>query len=93
MKYVKAHFAAIRNAIIRKLSYPPVARRMGWAGTVKVSFVVNEDGSVNSVKVLTTSGFELLDNNAVETIRRGSPYPKPPVMAEMVMPITYRLEE
>jgi protein TonB len=93
MKYVKAHFAGIRNAIISKLSYPRLARRMGWAGTVKVSFVVNEDGGVNNVKIIATSGFEVLDNNAVETIKHCSPYPKPPCRAEMVMPITYRLDE
>lgn len=92
MKYVKAHFSAIRNAIISKLSYPRFARRMGWTGTVKVSFVVNEDGSVSNVKVLETSGVEVLDNNALETISLGSPYPKPPCKAEIVMPITYRLD-
>ncbi len=93
VRYVKAHFAAIRNAIVRNLSYPRLARRMGWTGTVKVSFVVNENGGVNDVKVLATSGFEVLDNNAIETIKRCSPYPKPPCMAEMVMPITYALDE
>jgi len=93
MRYVKAHFAGIRNAIISRLSYPRLARRMGWEGTVKVSFVVNEDGGVNNVRVLMTSGFDLLDNNAIETIKRCAPYPRPPCRAEMVMPITYRLDE
>jgi protein TonB len=90
--YVKAQFAAIRNAIIKKLSYPPIARRKGWTGTVKVSFVVSEDGCVDNIRVVATSGFEVLDRNAVETIRRCSPYPRPPCAAEMVMPITYRLD-
>lgn len=93
MRYVKVHFAGIRNAIIKKLSYPRLARRMGWAGTVKVSFIVNEDGGVSNVRVIETSGVELLDNNAIETIRRCSPYPRPPCRAEMVMPITYRLDD
>ncbi|WP_420266888.1 TonB family protein [Candidatus Magnetominusculus dajiuhuensis] len=93
IKYVKAHFGAIRNAITSKLSYPPTARRMGWSGTVKVSFVVNEDGGVSNVKVIETSGHELLDNSAVDTITRGSPYPKPPCRAEIVMPIKFRLDE
>ena len=92
-RYVKAHFAAIRGSIISRLSYPRFARRRGWTGTVKVSFLVKEDGGVSNVKVLESSGFELLDNNAVETINRCSPYPKPPCRAEMIMPITYRLDE
>jgi protein TonB len=93
MRYVKAHFAAIRNAITSKLSYPPAARRMGWTGTVKVSFVVNEDGGVSNVRVIEPSGHELLDSSAVDTIRRGSPYPKPPCMAEIVMPVKFRLDD
>ena len=93
MRYVKAHFASIRNTIINNLSYPRAARRKGWEGTVKVSFVVNEDGGVNNIRVLMTSGFEVLDSDAVETIRRCSPYPKPPRRAEMVMPVTYRLDD
>ena len=90
---MKAHLARIRDAIIRKLSYPPLARSKGWAGTVKVSFVVNEDGNVKNVKVLAGSGFEVLDNNVVETVKRCSPFPKPPCLVEMIMPITYRLDE
>ncbi len=93
MRYVKAHFASIRNTIVNNLTYPRAARRKGWEGTVKVSFVVNEDGGVNNIRVLMTSGFEVLDRDAVETIRRCSPYPKPPCRAEMVMPVTYRLDD
>jgi TonB family protein len=91
--YLKAHLVGIRNTIIRKLSYPPAARKNGWAGTVKVSFVVNEDGSVKNVKIHVSSGFEMLDHNAVETIKRCSPFPKPPCMVEIIMPIKYRLDE
>ncbi|MBF0456847.1 MAG: energy transducer TonB [Nitrospirae bacterium] len=91
--YVKAHFAAIRSAITSKLSYPPTARKMGWTGTVKVSFMVNEDGGVSNVRVIETSGHDVLDNSAVETIRRGSPYPKPPCKAEIIMPIKFRLDD
>ncbi len=90
--YLKQHFTAIRENIMKMISYPIVARRMGWTGTVKISFVVCEDGSARDIKVLHGSGFEMLDRNAVETIRKCSPYPKPPVMAEIIMPITYRLD-
>jgi len=93
MRYMKAHLARIRDAIIRKLSYPPLARSKGWTGTVRVSFVINEDGSVKNVKVLAGSGFEVLDSNVVETIKYCSPFPKPPCIVEMIMPITYRLYE
>jgi protein TonB len=33
----------------------------------------------------------MLDKNVVETIKRASPFPAPPVRAEIVLPITYEL--
>lgn len=91
-RYLKEHFAGIRDAILQRLVYPVMARRMGWAGTVKMAFVVSEDGCVTDVRVVTSSGFEVLDRNAAETIRRCSPYPKPPITAEVIIPVTYRLD-
>lgn len=90
--YLKEHFTYIRDSIVGKLSYPAIARKMGWTGTVKVTFCVCENGSVKDVKVINSSGFGVLDNNVVETIRRAAPFPKPPIMAEVIMPITYRLD-
>lgn len=90
--YVKEHFTYIRNRIMNYLSYPVIARRMGWEGKVMVSFVICEEGGVNSIKIMQTSGFELIDKNAMETIKKASPFPKPPVRAEIIMPISYRLE-
>ena len=91
-KYLKEHFTYIRDAILNKLSYPHMARKMGWSGTVKISFCVCENGSVTDVKVVNSSGFGLLDNSAVDTIKKTAPFPKPPIMAEVVMPITYKLD-
>jgi periplasmic protein TonB len=91
-EYLKEHFAAIRDSIMKRISYPMLARKKGWAGTVKVSFIVCEDGRVRDVRIVAGSGFEILDRKAVETVLECSPYPKPPVMAEVIMPITYRLD-
>lgn len=92
MRYLKEHFGYIRDTIMKNLSYPHMARKMGWEGKVTVSFVVCENGYVENLKVIETSGFSLLDKNAVETIKKVSPFPKPPVRAELIMPIVYRLE-
>lgn len=91
-RYLKEHFAYIRDAIMKNLSYPPTARRMGWEGRVVVSFVVNEDGHASDIRIVEGSGFGILDKNAVETIKKASPFPRPPVRAEIVMPVAYRLE-
>jgi periplasmic protein TonB len=91
-KYLREHFSYIRDKILRNIRYPAMARRMGWEGKVLLSFVVVLDGSVKEIKISQGSGFEILDNNAVETVKETAPFPRPPAEAKLVIPITYRLE-
>jgi len=91
-KYLKKHFAYIRDIIMKNISYPHMARKMGWSGKVLVSFVVYETGHAEDIKVVESSGFAALDRNAVETIKKACPFPKPPVKAELIIPVVYRLE-
>ena len=90
-RYLRQHFLYIRDLILAKLRYPDMARRMGWSGQVRVGFVVQEDGSATDVRVISSSGCELLDQSAVETVKQVSPFPSPPVRTDIVMPIVYRL--
>ena len=69
-----------------------MARKMGWSGKVLVSFIVYETGNAENIKIMESSGFAALDKNAVETIRKVCPFPKPPVKAELIIPVVYRLE-
>lgn len=89
--YLKANFAYIRDLIHKSITYPTLARKMGWEGKVMVSFVVSRDGRVHDVKVVQSSGRDALDRNAAETVEKTSPFPAPPVEAEVVLPIVYRL--
>jgi periplasmic protein TonB len=89
--YLNEHFAYIREIIQKNITYPSRARRMGWEGNVIVSFVIRPNGTVCDIKIAESSGFEVLDANVVKTIKCVAPFPKPPVEAEVRMPITYRL--
>lgn len=91
-RYLAEQFAYIRDIIHRQLVYPKRARREGLSGVVRVSFVIQENGAVDSVRILGSSGYEILDTSAVEAIRRAAPFPRPPVRAELRMPIFYRLD-
>ncbi len=90
--YLREHFAYIRDLIGKQLQYPRRAIRMGWSGRVTVSFVVLVDGSVAELRVSRSSGVPLLDHNALETVERAAPFPKPPVSARLVLPVDYILE-
>jgi protein TonB len=86
------HYSYIREAIQRAAAYPPLARRMGWAGRAVLSFRILPDGAVANVRVVNGSGFPALDAGAVEAVRRGSPFPRPPAEAELVVPVVFSLE-
>ena len=89
--YIKKHFAFIRDMILKNLTYPAIARRMGWKGNLTVSFVICEGGSVENIRVVRSSGHKVLDENALSTIKAIQPFPKPPARAEIIIPIEYKL--
>lgn len=91
-RYLRKHFAYIRDLVASNLRYPGMARRMGWSGKLAVEFVVGMDGSAETVRVVKSSGVPLLDNDARDTVIRSAPFPKPPVSARLVIPVEYHLE-
>jgi protein TonB len=89
--YLKEHFLYIKESVQNKITYPPIARKMGWQGRVLISFVICRDGSVKDIRIVKSSGFKALDNKAMEVIQKTAPFPRPPVSAELIIPITYKL--
>lgn len=90
-RYLREHFLYIKDRILNRIVYPNLARRMGWHGNVLTSFVIHVDGTVSDIKILSSSGFKVLDENAVMTIKDVSPFPRPPITAKIIIPISYRL--
>jgi periplasmic protein TonB len=91
-EYVTEQYGVIRDKVYRALSYPAYAQEEGWQGTVRIGFLVNRDGTVDSVRVLKSSGYNLLDNNAVKAVRQATPFPHAPGRLQIVLPVVYRLE-
>lgn len=91
-QYLARHFAYIRNLIMKNLRYPRIARKMGWRGKVVVAFVIKQNGGVEGSKILTSSGYEVLDSQVLAVISQVQPFPRPPVRAELILPVVYRLE-
>ena len=91
-RYMKEQFEYIKKLIEKSITYPPRAKRMGLTGRVLVTFSILENGYISNEKIVNSSGYDLLDENVLETVRRVQPFPKPPVKAELKIPITYRLD-
>ena len=51
-----------------QLVYPAEEKEAGHQGRVMVQFAVNTDGSVSDVKILRSTGYEALDNEALRVI-------------------------
>ena len=91
-RYLAEHYSYIRDLIYKHLTYPPMARKMGWMGNVMVSFVISEKGMASGLKIVQSSGHKVLDDNVVETIKDVQPFPKPPAPAPIKIPVKYNLE-
>jgi len=82
---------SLRAAIQRRVVYPDVARRMGWQGKVIVTFGLQKNGEVRDLRVLASSGFTTLDNNALRAVERAAPLPPAGEFVQIVMPIVFAL--
>lgn len=91
-QYLREHYKYIRDLIARHMTYPSMAKKMGWMGDVTVSFVIMETGYAEGVKVVKSSGHSILDENVVSTVKDVQPFPKPPGPARIRIPINYRLD-
>jgi len=61
--------------------YPNWAKKQGLEGTVYLAFVVLSSGVAKDIKIVQSSGFSILDKEAVSTVKRANPFP--PIPEEM----------
>jgi len=91
--FLKERLLVISNIVQRHINYPPIARRMGWEGRVLVGFVLEPNGDIRDLKVLKSSGYEVLDREALDAIRRSyRDFPKPPISVVVKLPVNFKLE-
>jgi protein TonB len=65
----------IVTRINRSKYYPEAARRDKIEGRPEVLFQIGPDGSISLVELKRSSGNKLLDDAALETVRRAAPLP------------------
>jgi len=64
--------SSVMELITRKLTYPAIARRKGWQGTVKLQLHIEADGAITRLQVDETSGYRILDRAAMECLQLAS---------------------
>lgn len=60
---------SLRRRLAELKRYPSTARLNGWEGKVVLRAVIRADGHLAEVKVHRSSGYDALDNAAIEAIR------------------------
>jgi protein TonB len=76
--------------------YPRQAERLRQQGVVYVRFAVARDGAVSGLTLGRSSGFALLDQETLDTVRRASPVPAPPAEVagdpvDVMVPVSFFL--
>jgi protein TonB len=64
----------VKQKIESHLRYPDWAKRQGFEGITYLSFIILSDGQVRDIKIIQSSGFDILDNEAVSTVERAAPF-------------------
>lgn len=68
----------VKQRIEEVRRYPLSAKRQGFEGAVGLRFVILSSGYTREAEVVRSSGFKILDQEAIATIVRASPFPPIP---------------
>ena len=91
-EYAQQNLSSISGMIHGKIYYPRIARKNNWQGRVLVRFLVDTDGKTREVMLRESSGHQVLDESALETIRELEGLPRPPVPVAVTVPVFFRLK-
>ncbi len=72
--YFATYFEQVLKKIEKSKTYPQLARKNGYVGSVKLSFKILENGIATNCVITTTSGYKILDREALAIIHRASPF-------------------
>ena len=72
-KYV-SYFSRIKQQIQRAWVYPAQGAKGKLSGEVTLKFEISRDGNLLSLRLVNTSGFDVLDINATKAVKEAAPY-------------------
>ncbi len=92
-QFLSQKLSVISELMRKNLTYPYLARRMGWQGELILSFILTPSGELKEIKIEKSTGYEILDKQAKDTLLKIAKYfPRPEVEVRVRLPISFRLE-
>lgn len=87
----------LSREVAKHKQYPKIAQMRGWQGDVELDLQIDGSGSLVTSKVRTSSGFEALDKQALEMVKKAAPFPLPPEALRaktfnVIIPVSFKLE-
>jgi len=69
---MRGYRMALSRSALQHMRYPTLAQQQGWTGRTEVRIAVRGDGAHSDIALLLSSGYEALDREALETLRRAA---------------------
>ncbi|HEX7630179.1 MAG TPA: energy transducer TonB [Candidatus Methylomirabilis sp.] len=77
------YLGRLKARIQNEWGYPEEARRVGMGGELHMLFTLNKAGTLVNIRLLESSGYPVLDNEALRAVKAAAPFdPFPPQMGE-----------
>ena len=92
----KNYFSSLMAWLNTHKNYPKLAKKNKEQGIVKLKFTVTREGDISNASIHTSSGYQRLDQAAIQMLRAASPVPPIPndlgrSTLTLVIPIEYSL--
>ena len=89
---------SLSSLLARQQNYPRIAALRGWEGEVQLRVTIARKGNIVATQIVRSSGFEVLDQNAVQLVTSAGPLPRPPEHLQnreiqVIVPVHYKLEK
>lgn len=86
----------VASAVARHQRYPRLAQMRQWQGTALLQLQITAEGKLADARVLSSSGHEILDRQALDMVREAVPLPPLPTALSgraltVDVPVTFRL--
>ncbi len=83
-----SYFARIKRQIELVWDYPDEAERRGIVGQLTLRFQISRDGNLMNVRLINGSGYNILDEAALQAVKSAAPYyPFPVTIDRETLPI------
>ena len=87
-----SNFQTITQRVLNRLGYPQLAAKLKIGGVNVVEFMFHPDGSITNLKILNSSGYNILDDYSIELIEIAyKDYPRPQTSTKLRFNVHYRL--